>query len=272
MDFEENSVVTEQEEAVPAEPDNSESVEPEVATQAEEAGSEPKQLTQDQMWEASRKRAEREVKARYDRLFAQRFGGFKTPDGRNVASAEDYIAAYDAAREAARERAVSNVTRAMPQEQAQQLVELLKNDPERIRLKAENEALNQAIMQAQGQKQFDEEMREIGKLDTSIKSLSDITKMAEFKEFDAMMRSGRFSMVEAFKLACYDRLNQNQAVAAKQAAINEAKGKAHLSPVGGGQAADDGLTDEIIETYRMYNPKWTRAQIAQFHRSYQKKE
>ena len=52
--------------------------------------------------------------------------------------------------------------------------------------------------------------------------------------------------------------------------IHEAKGKAHLSPVGGGQAAGDGLTDEIIQNYRKYNPKWTREQIAAFHRSYAK--
>lgn len=55
---------------------------------------------------------------------------------------------------------------------------------------------------------------------------------------------------------------------ARQAAINDVRAKEHLAPVGGGQAAEDGLTDEIIRNYRQYNPRWTRAQIAAFHRSY----
>ena len=267
MDFDENSVVNEQEEAVPAET-SEESENPGVADQAEESNETKPSLTQDQMWKISRTRSEQEVKSKYDKAIAARFKGFKTPDGRPVETFEDYIATFDAQQAAARERAVSDVTRSMPQEQAQQLVNLLKNDPERIRLQAENDTLRQVAMQAQGQKQFEEEMQEINKLDPSIKSLSDITKIEEFRDFDAMMRSKRFTMVEAYKRACFKRLSQKQATAAKQAAINEAKGKAHLSPVGGGQAADDGLTDEIIQTYRQYNPKWTREQIAKFHKSY----
>lgn len=270
MDFDENSVVTEQEKAVPAETSEENSENPGVADQAEESNETKPSLTQDQMWKISRTRSEQEVKSKYDKMIAARFKGFKTPDGRPVETFEDYIATFDAEQAAARERAVSNVARSMPQEQAQQLVNLLKNDPERIRLQAENDTLRQVAMQAQGQKQFEEQMQEISKLDPSIKSLADITKIEEFNDFDAMVRSGRFSMVEAFKLACYKRLNQNHAAAAKQAAINEAKGKAHLSPVGGGQAVDDGLTDEIIQNYRKYNPKWTREQIAAFHRSYTK--
>lgn len=270
MDFDENSVVTEQEEAVPAETSEESSENPGVADQAEESTETKPSLTQDQMWKISRTRSEQEVKSKYDKMIAARFKGFKTPDGRPVETFEDYITTFDAQQAAARERAVSDVTRSMPQEQAQQLLNLLKNDPERIRLQTENDTLKQVAMQVEGQKQFEEQMREISKLDPNIKSLLDITKMPEFKEFDAMMRSERFSMVEAFKLACYNRLNQNNAAAAKQAAINEAKGKAHLSPVGGGQAADDGLTDEIIQNYRKYNPKWTREQIAAFHRSYTK--
>lgn len=269
MDFDENSVVTEQEEAVPANT-SEESENPGVADQAEESNETKPGLTQDQMWKISRTRAEHEVKSKYDKMIAARFGGFKTPDGRAIETVDDYIAAFDAEQTAARERAVSNVARSMPPEQAQQLLNLLKNDPERVRLQAENDALKQVAMQAQGQKQFEEQMREIGKLDPSIKSLSDITKIDEFKEFDAMVRSRKYNMVDAYKLACFSRLSQKQATAAKQAAINEAKGKAHLSPVGGGQAADDGLTDEIIENYRKYNPKWTREQIAAFHRSYTK--
>ena len=100
-----------------------------------------------------------------------------------------------------------------------------------------------------------------------MKSLADLRTQPEFSHFDKLVKSG-MTISDAYKLACFDRLGRQQAAAARQAAINDVRAKEHLAPVGGGQAAEDGLTDEIIRNYRQYNPRWTRAQIAAFHRSY----
>lgn len=126
-------------------------------------------------------------------------------------------------------------------------------------------ALEQEL--ARGRRLLDEQMRIIQSVDPAVKSLADLRSQPEFGRFDRLVKSG-MAISDAYKLACFDRLGRQQAAAARQAAINDARAKEHLAPVGGGQAAEDGLTDEIIRNYRQYNPRWTRAQIAAFHRSY----
>ncbi|HIZ29952.1 MAG TPA: hypothetical protein H9813_01780 [Candidatus Fournierella merdipullorum] len=120
---------------------------------------------------------------------------------------------------------------------------------------------------ARGRRVLNEEMRIIGALDPGVKSLADLKAQPEFGRFDRLVKSG-LAISDAYKLACFERLGRQQATAARQAAINAMRGKEHLAPVGGGPDAEDGLTDEIIQNYRQYNPRWTRAQIAAFHRSY----
>lgn len=126
-------------------------------------------------------------------------------------------------------------------------------------------ALEQELVR--GRRLLDEQMRIIQSVDPAVKSLADLRSQPEFGRFDRLVKSG-MAISDAYKLACFDRLGRQQAAAARQAAINDARAKEHLAPVGGGQAAEDGLTDEIIRNYRQYNPRWTRAQIAAFHRSY----
>lgn len=126
-------------------------------------------------------------------------------------------------------------------------------------------ALEQEL--ARGRRLLDEQLRIIQTVDPAVKSLADLRTQPEFGHFDKLVKSG-MAISDAYKLACFDRLGRQQAAAARQAAINDVRAKEHLAPVGGGQAAEDGLTDEIIRNYRQYNPRWTRAQIAAFHRSY----
>lgn len=126
-------------------------------------------------------------------------------------------------------------------------------------------ALEQQL--ARGRRLLEEQLRIIESVDPAVKSLADLRSQPEFGRFDKLVKSG-MAISDAYKLACFDRLGRQQAAAARQAAINDARAKEHLAPVGGGQAAEDGLTDEIIRNYRQYNPRWTRAQIAAFHRSY----
>lgn len=126
-------------------------------------------------------------------------------------------------------------------------------------------ALEQQL--ARGRRLLDEQLRIIESVDPAVKSLADLRTQPEFSHFDKLVKSG-MTISDAYKLACFDRLGRQQAAAARQAAINDVRAKEHLAPVGGGQAAEDGLTDEIIRNYRQYNSRWTRAQIAAFHRSY----
>ena len=86
-------------------------------------------------------------------------------------------------------------------------------------------------------------MRAISEFYPEVQSLADISKMDTFPAFDAYVRNG-LSLVDAFKLANFETMSQRTAAATKQAAINAAKGKSHLSPVGVGA---DGQTTQLVD-------------------------
>lgn len=236
-------------------------------------------LTQDQIWAISRRKAEAQARERTDRMFAQRFGHLTNPvTGKPIQTAEDYFAALDAQEQLRREQAVRQAASGMEPEQARQLMDALQNDPARRRLEEENQQLQTRVHQmqrqqdlARGEQLIAERMAQISRLDPEMKSLEDIRRQPEFGEFDRLVRGG-YDLVDAYKLAFFQRLQDRQASGAKQAAINAARGKQHLAPVGGKAGAEDGLTEEIIAEYRRFNPKWTREDISRFHKNYSKGE
>ena len=135
-------------------------------------------------------------------------------------------------------------------------------------IKQAKEAI-QAQREADGQRQFNEQMRQITALDGEFRTLGDLRNAPEFDTFNQLVMSN-VDMVSAFKAAFFDRLAAKKSAAATQAAINTAKSKDHMAPIGGGNDASDGLTDDIIAEYRKFNPKWTRDQIAAYHKKYGK--
>lgn len=192
----------------------------------------------DAVWAAARRRAEAEAQRKVDAMFAQRFGSYTNPaTGRPVQTVAEYLAALDAQQEAMREKAIREAAKELDPGTAQQLIEAVRNDPERQRLKAQVEEMERQQRARQGEQLFADQLREITKIDPGVKSLSDISTMPEFPEFDRLMRSGGHDLLSAYKLACFDRLAEKRAQASHQAAINAAKGKQHLAPVGTGAAA-----------------------------------
>lgn len=283
MDIEMNGGVMEQEPAAPAPTLESafESEEAEVATGREDAPHEdvteedgPQEKAQadeipDAVWAAARRRAEAEAQRKLDRTFAQRFGNYTNPTtGKPVQSVEDYLAALDAQQEASRQAALSEAAKNLPPETAQQLAQAIQNDPERRRLEAKVAQMEQQQIVREGEQMLHEQLREIAKLDPEVKSLADIAALPEFAEFDRLVRAGGHDMVSAYKLACFDRLAEKRAKASRQAAINAAKGKQHLAPVGGGSGGEDQISDEDFERYRAFMPKITRAEAAKRHMEY----
>ena len=102
--MEENtSGVFEQEVAAPAPEETNEQPQQETTneeTAVETAPAAQEEKIPDKVWEAARKRAEREAKQQIvnrDRQFAERFKGFKNPvTGAPIQSEADYFAALDA--------------------------------------------------------------------------------------------------------------------------------------------------------------------------------
>ena len=173
-----------------------------------------------EVWKTARLRAEREAAARYGRLAAQQdaeaaahSGGLRMPDGQPVRSVKDLFAAPGA--QAAEQAPV--VQRAM------QLV--------------------QRAQRSEGERVLNSQIRRISELDPAVKTLADIAGMDTFPQFDALVRSG-VPLDVAYKAVNFERLARGKAAAARQAAINAARGKGHLAPAGGAGPAPGGLTEE----------------------------
>ena len=137
-------------------------------------------------------------------------------------------------------------------------------------LQLQLEAVTRQLAAQQAQQMLDAQMDAIRRLDPELGSLEALAQQPEFASFDRLVRGGQ-DLVSAYKLAFFDRYAARSAGAARQAAINAARGKTHLATVGTGPLpADDGLTDELIRSYRLYNPGMSRRDIARYHAKYRK--
>lgn len=196
---------------------------------------------------AARREAEAKLKAQ-DAEFARRFGNFKHPiTGKNISSMQEYLDALDA------------------QETMQRNQELEKAgiDPAIIdRAIANNPTVRQAEMVLEQNKQqmiqndIEKEIKIINSLDSSIKSFEDLENSAN-KEMLVELVSKGYSLSDAFRVANFDRLIGLGKAAAEQKAINQAKGKSHLTPTTSGTNANDGLEDipeKDIAKWRAFFP------------------
>ena len=135
-------------------------------------------------------------------------------------------------------------------------------------------AANRAAEAARQQQQkllLDEQITAINKLDPSIKTVSDLMQRPEYKEIYANVRKG-LSIVDAYKLVNFDSLTQSKAAGARQAALNSAAGKEHMTPT---QARGSGavtVPKDVKEMYRLYNPEATDAEIQAHYAKYHKNE
>nr|DAF94921.1 MAG TPA: hypothetical protein [Ackermannviridae sp. ctkHJ36] len=250
----------EQEAAAPAQEETTgEPATNEGVGEAAEAGQQ--QEIPNEVWETSRKRADAKAKQRYDRMVTERFGHLVNPStGDPIRSMDDYFAALDAQADIQRRQSLQQKGI-----DPKILDDAINNSPV---IKQAKEAI-QAQREADGQRQFNEQMRQITALDGEFRTLGDLRNAPEFDTFNQLVMSN-VDMVSAFKAAFFDRLAAKKSAAATQAAINTAKSKDHMAPIGGGNDASDGLTDDIIAEYRKFNPKWTRDQIAAYHKKYGK--
>lgn len=119
--------------------------------------------------------------------------------------------------------------------------------------------------------QMEAEISEIGKLDPSIKSVQDLTKMENYDAFRTAVEKTH-SFIDAYKLVNYERLmNQAMQRAQQQTAVNQA-GKAHMNVTRSAQgAADVAVPEDVKAEYRIFMPDATDAEIAKHYNAYLKK-
>lgn len=202
--------------------------EPVQESAAEEPAQEPE--IPDSVWSIARKRSEREAQARIDRQIAQRFGQYKNPvTGKNIATLDDYFAAMDAQAEQSRQEAIDRMTANQSREQQEALRQILANDPEKRRLNARVQELEQKQIDEQAGAAFNRDFAELQKLEPALKTVNDLEKLDGFDKIVQLVQENGLDMVTAYKAVNFGRATQASQAAGKQAAINAAKGKNHLA-------------------------------------------
>ena len=202
--------------------------EPAQESAAEEPAKEPE--IPDSVWAIARKRSEREAQARIDRQIAQRFGQYKNPaTGKNIATLDDYFAAMDAQAEQNRQEAIDRMTANQSREQQEALRQILANDPEKRRLNARVQELEQKQLDEQAGAAFNRDFAELQKLEPALKTVNDLEKLYGFDKIVQLVQEKGLDMVTAYKAVNFGRATQASQAAGKQAAINAARSKNHLA-------------------------------------------
>ena len=231
--------------ADPVSEEPAEVIDPDDSEGENDPGPATPEIDENAIYAQARRVAERRMNTINDKV-VKRFGGMTNPEtGQPIRSADDYFEALEAqervnARKEIEERGV---------------------DPNLLdRLISQNPVIMQAqqIMQEnalrEGEAELDRQIGEITKMDPTIKSLEDISKMPTFQVFDAFVRRG-LSLTEAYRLANFDSLMQRDAAATRQATINAAKGKNHLTPLGG----VNGPQEQLVEIPQNERELWETA-------------
>ena len=157
----------------------------------------------------------------------------------------------------------------MSDEEFQQFVQGL---PEVKQAKEAQAAAETAARQAREQQaklKVEEQLKEISALDPSIQELKELAKMETYPKFYELVKRGN-TLTDAFKLANYDALTGRAAAASRQAAINSAQGKQHLSPTTQRGAGAVSVPADIKAEYLAFNPDATDAEIQQHYNRYMK--
>ena len=144
--------------------------------------------------------------------------------------------------------------------------EFVQGLPEVKQAKEAQAAAETAARQAREQQaklKVEEQLKEISALDPSIQELKTYPKFYE------LVKRGN-TLIDAFKLANYEALTGRAAAASRQAAINSAQGKQHLSPTTQRGAGAVSVPADVKAEYLAFNPDATDAEIQQHYNRYVK--
>lgn len=203
-----------------------------------------------------RRRAEAEAKRKYDSQlqamnaqFASMFGGYTNPlTGQPIQSASDYLAAM-----AAQERQAAEAKMAEAGIDRESLNRLIENNPTVVQAK---EAIRRAN-DAEAERMIHEDYRNILALDPTIGSEADVPNADGFTEaVQYTVEHPDIRLSDAYKIVNFDRLASNKVQGARQAAINSARSKEHLSKTGGLSAPSTGseIPASELATWKEFFP------------------
>lgn len=216
--------------------DNADPDEVDGETEGEEA---PEEEDRDSIYAAARRRAESEARAKYakeqserDAYFANLCQGRVNPEtGQPITSEAEYMEALNAQQR-------MNVNQELQEKGIDPSIidRYIANSPE-----IQQQKKTIAEMQAkEARNQVNEDIKTIMALDKSYESIDSLTQSEPFqKAVEMCQQTPGLRLPDAYKIVNFEALRSAGARAAKQAAVNEAKGKGHLvsspnTPTGNG--------------------------------------
>lgn len=107
-------------------------------------------------------------------------------------------------------------------------------------------------------------LREIAALDPSVKTPEDLSRNGNFDKIVALVKKGN-TIADAYRLANFDALTRRARAASRQAALNEAAQKSHMTVTRQQGSGGVSVPSDVLMTYRSLLPSASEAEI---HRHY----
>lgn len=253
-------------ETEPVNPTTEAGQEGETPQVAENATAEPTadgKTEEDSRFANVRRKAEADARAKYesqnqrrnDRI-RQLCGDYVNPvTGKPIETFDEYLDALEAQQKSAREEELRSKG-----VDPKMIEDMVNNSPV---IRQAEQVLHQSA-QIEAQRQFEADLKEVGKIDPSIKTEEDLMNHPSYPKVYELVSKNGLTLQDAYRLANYETLSAKNSAAVKQAAVNQAKGKNHLETTGTGSAVEDNLVDVPASTmaaYKQFYPDLTEQQL-----------
>ena len=133
---------------------------------------------------------------------------------------------------------------------------IIENNPEMIKARA----IIAEQQQKDAERQLNDQVTEIGKLDSSIKNVNDLLNHPSYEKVLNRVKNGA-NLVDAFKLENFDTLTGRASDAAVQHTLNNINNKSHVKTTSGSASSDVVVPTEVYAMYKRNLPNWTDEQI-----------
>lgn len=131
---------------------------------------------------------------------------------------------------------------------------------------AQAQAIIEQNQQERADAQLKSDLEELHQLNSDVSTINDIAADPRFDEILAKVRNGA-SLVEAYKIVNFDILMNKNSKGAKQAAINQARGKAHLEPTEAlGESTEGGIDETMLANLRSNFPEKSEKEIRKLYK------
>lgn len=136
--------------------------------------------------------------------------------------------------------------------------------------KEQADAVAREAAEASARQKVEEQLAQIRAMDPSVKSLADLAKTENYPKVYEMVKKG-YDLADAYKLANFDRVQRSTADSSRQAAMNAAAGKAHMSSTSSRGVGAVSVPSDVADMYRVFDPDISDAEIQKHYARYAKK-